>query len=81
MAKVTRSDRERARVQHLSGFTTVHAMAADVAGREGIDDVAALATCMQDLLRFEFFGDAFGELLPSEKEQLRKKALRRFFDK
>ena len=56
-------------------------MAADVASSEGIDDVATLATCMQDLLRFEYFGDEFGDLLPSEKELLRKKALRRFFDK
>ena len=56
-------------------------MAADVAGREGIEDISALTTCMQDLLRFEFFGDEFSDLLPSEKEQLRKKALRRFFDK
>ena len=43
-------------------------MAADVAGREGIEDVAALATCMQDLLRFDFFGDEFGDLTPTEKE-------------
>ena len=63
----------------MSRFTTVHAMAADMAGREGIVDVAALTTCMQDLLRFEFFGDEFGDLLPLEKEQLRKKALRRIF--
>jgi hypothetical protein len=59
----------------------VHTLAADVAVREGIDDVPALTTCMQDLLRFEYFGDEFCDLLPSEKELLRKKLLRRFFDK
>ena len=66
---------------HQSRFETVSNLAADVAGREGIEDIPALTTCMQDLLRFEFFGDEFSDLLPSEKEQLRKKALRRFFDK
>ena len=68
-------------MQHLSRFSTLHTLAADVAGREGIDDIPTLTTCMQDLLRFEFFGDQFSDLLPSEKEQLRRKALKRFFDK
>ena len=53
---------------HQARFETVGNLAADVAGREGIEDVAALTTCMQDLLRFEFFGDEFSDLLPSEKE-------------
>jgi hypothetical protein len=43
--------------------------------------VAGLTACFQDLLRFEFFGDSFADLLPGEKDNLRKKALRRFFDK
>ena len=56
-------------------------MAAHVASREGIDDLEALTACMEDLLRFDFFGDSFGDLLPAEREHLRKKTLRRHFEK
>jgi hypothetical protein len=56
-------------------------LAEDVARREGLEDVKGFTTCFQDLLRFDFFGDDFGDLTPGEKDALRKKALRRYFDK
>jgi hypothetical protein len=46
-----------------------------------LEDVAGLTVCFQDLLRFDYFGDSFVDLLPGEKDALRKKALRRYFDK
>ena len=65
----------------MSHYQTVSDLAVDVAGREGIEDISALTMCMQDLLKFEYFGGQFGDLLPSKKELLQKKALRRFWDK
>ncbi len=57
---------------------SIDELAADTARREGLGDVAGLQRCMEGVRRFEYFDDAFSTLAATDKDWIRKHALKRY---
>ena len=67
------------RLHFLGTLSSLDELAADTAQREGLGDVRGLKKCMLEVQSFEYFDDEFTTLAAVEKDNIRKRALKRFY--
>ncbi len=65
-------------MKYLDTLASIDELAGDTARREGLGDVAGLQRCMEEVLSFEYFNDQFSTLKATDKDWIRKRALRRY---